>query len=331
MPDPLNIALAFRIDDDQVARIEALDPRIRVLKLSQMSGQREPTDTTKASLLEQIAEAEVVLGPSRIPVEYFDAAVRLRWFQCINAGIERMEQGGLLRRGFVVTTAAGLASVAIAEYVLGTMVMLAKDLHHFGRTQQEHKWDFRFTRELAGKTVGILGLGEIGRETARRARAFDMQVIASRRKVATGATDPDADELFAHSDLDELLARSDYLVVAVPLTAETTRMIGAAELAKMKPSASIINIARGEVLDQAALVAALQAGTIASAALDVFDPEPLPENSPLWEMPNVIVTPHISGAVEGYGHKATELFIANLRRYLAGEPLAHMANPELGY
>ena len=331
MPEPLNIALAFRIDDDQVARIEALDPRIHILKLSQISGRTEPIGAVKDSLMQQLAEAEVVLGPSRIPVEYFDAAQRLRWFQCINAGIERMEQGGLLRRGFAVTTAAGLASVAIAEYVVGTMVMLAKDLHHFGRTQEARKWDFRFTGELAGKTVGILGLGEIGRETARRARAFDMRVIASRRTVATGAVDPDADELFSHSNLDELLARSDYLVIAVPLTPETTHMIGAAELAKMKPTASIVNVARGEVIDQDALIAALNAGTIASAALDVFDPEPLPESSPLWAMQNVIVTPHISGAVEGYGHKATELFIANLRRYLAGEPLAHLANPELGY
>ncbi|MGH2632000.1 MAG: D-2-hydroxyacid dehydrogenase, partial [Tepidiformaceae bacterium] len=252
-------------------------------------------------------------------------------FQCINAGIERMEQGGLLRRGFAVTTAAGLASVAIAEYVVGTMVMLAKDLHRFGRTQDERKWDFHFTRELAGKTVGILGLGEIGRETSRRARAFDIHVIASRRTVVAGASDPDADELFAHSNLDELLARSDYLVVAVPLTPETRGMLGAAEFAKMKPTASIVNVARGEVIDQAAMIAALQAGAIASAALDVFDPEPLPEDNPLWAMPNVIVTPHISGAVEGYGHKATELFIANLQRYLAGEPLAHLANPELGY
>lgn len=331
MPDPLNIALAFRIDDDQVARIEALDPRVRVLKLSQISGQREPPEAVRATLLEQIAEAEVILGPNRIPIEYFDAATRLRWFQCINAGIERMEQRGLLRRGFAVTTAAGLAAGAIAEYVLGAMVMLAKNLHQYGRLQQERKWEFRFTGELAGKTVGILGLGEIGRETARRARAFDMRVIASRRTVIAGATDPDADEVFAHSQLDELLARSDYLVVAVPLTPETRAMLGPAEFAKMKPTASIVNVARGDVIDQAALIRALQDGTIASAALDVLDPEPLPEESPLWAMPNVIVTPHISGAVEGYGHKATELFIGNLERYLAGERLAHLANPELGY
>ncbi len=331
MTKPLTVALAFRIDDDQVARIEALDPRIRIINLSEISGRQAPEGEAKAAVLGRIAEAEVILGPSRIPIEYFDAATRLRWFQCVNAGIERMERDGLLRRGFAVTTAAGLASSAIAEYVIGSMVMLAKGLHRFTVSQQRHAWEFRMTGELSGKTVGILGLGEIGRETARRARAFNMRVIASRRTVSATAADRDCDELVSYSDLDYLLAQSDYLVVAVPLTPETHHLLGAAQFAKMRPTASIVNVARGEVIDQPALIEALRAGTITSAALDVFDPEPLPAESPLWDLPNVIITPHISGAVEGYGHKATELFIANLRRYLDGEPLAHLANPELGY
>ena len=331
MTEPLTVALAFRIDDDQVARIEALDPRIRIINLSEISGRQAPEGAAKAAVLDRIAEAEVILGPSRIPIEYFDAATRLRWFQCVNAGIERMERDGLLRRGFAVTTAAGLASSAIAEYVIGSMVMLAKGLHRFTASQQRHAWEFRMTGELSGKTVGILGLGEIGRETARRARAFNMRVIASRRTVSATGADPDCDELVSYSDLDYLLERSDYLVVAVPLTPETHHLLGAAQFARMRPTASIVNVARGEVIDQPALIEALRAGTIASAALDVFDPEPLPAESPLWDLPNVIITPHISGAVEGYGHKATELFIANLRCYLDGQPLAHLANPELGY
>jgi phosphoglycerate dehydrogenase-like enzyme len=155
--------------------------------------------------------------------------------------------------------------------------------------------------------------------------------LASRRTVAAGAIDPDCDEIVPYSHLARLLTESDFLVLALPLTAETRHLIGAGEMATMKRTASIINIARGEIIDQAALVKALTDGVIASAALDVFDPEPLPAESPLWDMPNVIVTPHISGAVEGYGHKATDMFIANLKRYLAGEALAHRANPELGY
>jgi phosphoglycerate dehydrogenase-like enzyme len=332
LSNQITIAIAFRIDDESIERIKALDPRIRIIDASQISGRGgEPDAGTKARILAELAGAEIMLGPNRIPIDYFDAAIGLKWFQSINAGIERMDRDGLLKRGFVVTSAAGLASVPIAEYVIGAMVMLAKGLHTAARAQREHRWDFRMTAELAGKTVGIAGLGEIGRETAKRARAFEMRVLASRRTVAAGATDPDCDELVPYSNLERLLSESDFLVMALPLTAETQHMIGAAELAQMKPTASIINIARGEIIDQAALVAALSNGTIASAALDVFDPEPLPAESPFWDMPNVIVTPHISGAVEGYGHKATELFIANLKRYLAGEALVHVANPELGY
>ena len=332
MSEEINIALAFRIDEESIARIAALDPRIRMIDVSQISGRGgEPDAETKARIMADLAGAEIMLGPNRIPIEYFDAAIGLKWFQSINAGIERMDRDGLLKRGFVVTSAAGLASVAIAEYVIGTIVMLAKGLHTAVRAQPEHRWDFRMTGEAAGKTVGIVGLGEIGRETAKRARAFEMRVVASRRTVAAGATDPDCDEILPYSNLARLLSESDFLVLALPLTTETRHLIGAAELAKMKPTASIINIARGEIIDQGALVTALTTGVIASAALDVFDPEPLPAESPLWDMPNVIVTPHISGAVEGYGHKATEMFIANLKRYLAGEALAHQANPELGY
>ena len=332
MSEEINIALAFRIDEESITRIAALDPRIRMIDVSQISGRGgEPDAETKARIMADLAGAEIMLGPNRIPIEYFDAAIGLKWFQSINAGIERMDRDGLLKRGFVVTSAAGLASVAIAEYVIGTIVMLAKGLHTAVRAQPEHRWDFRMTGEAAGKTVGIVGLGEIGRETAKRARAFEMRVVASRRTVAAGATDPDCDEILPYSNLARLLSESDFLVLALPLTTETRHLIGAAELAKMKPTASIINIARGEIIDQGALVTALTTGVIASAALDVFDPEPLPAESPLWDMPNVIVTPHISGAVEGYGHKATEMFIANLKRYLAGEALAHQANPELGY
>jgi D-2-hydroxyacid dehydrogenase (NADP+) len=331
LSDSITVALAFRIDDESIERIKAVDPRIRIVNAWEISGRGGPDEVAKARILGEFADVDIILGPNRMPMEYFEAAKQLKWFQSINAGIERMDREGLLKRGFAVTTAAGLAAVPIAEYVIGTMVMLAKSLQIDVRQQQEHTWKSHMTLELAGKTVGILGLGEIGRETAKRARVFDMRVIASRRSVASGATDPDCHELIAHSDIDRLCAESDFLVVAVPLTAETTHMVGAAQLAKMKPTASIVNIARGQVIDQGALIEALRNGTIAGAALDVFDPEPLPADSPLWDMPNVIVTPHISGSVEGYGHKATELFIANLRRYIAGEPLSHQANPELGY
>jgi phosphoglycerate dehydrogenase-like enzyme len=329
--NPIVIAVTFPLDAAALARIRAIDPRIEVLDLGMIAGRKPPDAETRARLLTEIARAEIMLGPNRIPVEYFDGAVALRWFQSINAGVERLDRDGLLRREFIVTTGSGLAAGPIAEYVLGAMVMLAKGLHTSVRHQQERRWEFRFTSELAGKTIGIVGLGEIGRETARRARAFGMRIVASRRRAEPGGLDPDCDRLVTHSGLGELLSESDYVVVAVPLTAETTRLIGARELAAMKRSAFLINVARGEIIDQQALIDALRAGTLAGAALDVTDPEPLPADNPLWGMENVILTPHVSGAVEGYGHRAVEFFAENLGRYLRGERLAHIASPELGY
>lgn len=327
----LTVAVAFRIDEDALARIRAVDPAIEVLDLSAISGRQVADDETKARYLKDIGEATILFGPNRIPIEYFDAAHNLHWFQCINAGVERLAHDGLLTRGFAVTTAAGLASVAIAEYVIGTMIMLAKGLHSSVLDQARRRWDFRFTGELAGKTVGIVGFGAIGREIARRAHAFDMRVIASRRRVQPGEQHEHAHEVVSYSDLDYLLAESDYLVLAVPLTPETRHLLGREQFAKMKPAATLVNIARGEVVDQPQLIEALQAGVIAAAALDVTDPEPLPAESTLWGMPNVILTPHISGAVEGYGHKAAELFLANLERFVRGEPLQNLVSPELGY
>lgn len=331
MTGEIVVGLTFRINDSLIAEIEAVDPRIRTLKLFEIGARGGPDPETKARLLSEIAGAEVLLGTVGTPVEYFDAATSLKWYQAINAGLNRMDHEGLLRRGFMVTSGAGIASVAIAEWILGTMVMLAKDLHGYVRQQAASKWESRVSGELQGKTVGIVGLGAIGRETARRCRAFGMRVVATRRNVQPGAGDDDCDELLPLTALRRLLEVSDYVVLCLPLTAETRGMIGAGELAAMKRTAFLANVARGEVVDQAALIAALKDGTIAGAALDVTTPEPLPSESELWTLPNVILTPHMAGNVEGYGHKAAGVFIANLRRYVAGEPLEHLAKPELGY
>ncbi|MEP7215076.1 MAG: D-2-hydroxyacid dehydrogenase [Anaerolineaceae bacterium] len=331
MTEELVVGLTFRIDDALIAEIEAVDPRIRTLRLFEISGRQEPDAETKARLLEQIATVEVLMGTSGTPREYFEAATRLRWFQSINAGVERLEREGVLGLGFAVTSGAGIASVAIAEWILGMMVMLTKNLHVYVRQQTEAHWESRRSGELAGKTVGIVGLGAIGRATATRCRAFGMRVIASRRTVLAGSSDPDCDVVLPYSALPQLLDEADYVVLSLPLTAETRGLIGAPELARMKATAFLLNVARGDVVDQAALITALKTGTIAGAGLDVTSPEPLPAESELWALPNLILTPHMSGNVEGYGHKAAGVFVANLRRYVAGAPLEHLANPSLGY
>lgn len=331
MTDELVVGLTFRIDDALIAEIEAVDPRIRTLRLFEISGRQEPDAGTKTRLLQQLATVEVLMGTSGTAREYFEAATGLRWFQSINAGLERLEREGILGMGFAVTSGAGIASVAIAEWILGTMVMLTKNLHVYVRQQTGAHWESRRSGELDGKTVGIVGLGAIGRETAKRCRAFGMRVIASRRTVAAGSSDPDCDAILPYSELSRLLEEADYVVLSLPLTAETGGLIGAPELSRMKSTAFLLNVARGGVVDQAALISALKAGTIAGAGLDVTSPEPLPADSELWALPNVILTPHMSGNVEGYGHKAATVFVANLRRYVAGEPLEHLANPALGY
>ena len=331
MSESIRIAVTFHVDEAGLDRIRSVDPRIELLDLAEISGRTPPVGEIRERLLAEVARAEVMLGPNRIPIEYFDRAIDLKWFQSINAGVERLDRDGLLRRGFTVTTASGLAAGPIAEYVIGTMVMLAKGLQLSVRHQLERRWEFRFTGELAGKTLGIVGLGEIGRETARRARPFGMRIIASRRRVTGEANHPDCDELIPQSQLHRLLSESDYVVLSVPLTSDTARLIGPAEFATMKSSACLINIARGEVIDQSALIEALRSGKIAGAALDVTDPEPLPPDNPFWAMENVILTPHVSGAVEGYGSRAVEFFVPNLERYLRGETLAHVASADLGY
>jgi phosphoglycerate dehydrogenase-like enzyme len=325
------VGLTFRIDDALVAEIEAVAPCIRTVRMFEIGGRSAPDEATKARILRDLADVEVMMGTVGLPVEYFDAAGNLKWYQAINAGLERMERAGILHRGFAVTSGAGIASVGIAEWIVGSMVMLAKNLHVYVRQQSAAKWEPSRSGELDGKTVGIVGLGEIGRETARRCRAFGMKVIATRRNVQPGTVDPDCDALLPYAQLNRVLEVSDYVVLSVPLTGETRGLIGAPQLAAMKKSAFLLNVARGDIVDQAALIAALKDGAIAGAALDVTSPEPLPADSELWTLPNVILTPHISGNVEGYGHKAAGVFVANLRRYVDGEPLLHRANPDLGY
>jgi phosphoglycerate dehydrogenase-like enzyme len=327
------IAITFKLDPEVISEIQAVDPRVRILDFPSLVLRPGVTlsDEEMAQAKAVFAEAEIIFGPNTLPLDLMNAATRLKWFQVITAGVDRLAREGLLTRGFTVTKVSGLAAPAIAEYVMGTILMLCKGLHTSVRDQEAHQWNFRFTAELRGKTCGIVGMGAIGREVARRARPFGMRVIASRRRAAPGETDPDCDLLLPHSDLERVLAESDYAVLCIPLTHETAGIIGAKELAAMKPGASLINIARGAVVDQDALIAALRSGALASAALDVVDPEPLPTDSPLWDMPNVILTPHISGAVEGYGHRAADIFIANLRRYVNGLPLDNLVDPTLAY
>lgn len=254
---------------------------------------------------------------------------RLRWLQASSAGVGQViAKAGLQGSGIIVTTASGLHAGPLAEFVMLGLLMWSKQYPMIARQQANREWKKYATDELPGKTLAIIGPGKIGREVARHARAFGMYVLAapSSLKGRTPA-DYNADELFAtdKKSLHEALARSDALVLAMPHTPQTERMIGAEEFAALKPGAYFINIARGKVVDEAALIAALESGHLYGAALDVFETEPLPPESPLWGMPNVVVAPHSASTVYRENERLIDLFLHNLDLFLAGR-YAEMRN-----
>lgn len=330
--EPIPVVVSFPLTEGTRTTIEGASPLVRILDYPAeriAPGAFRPPPTAEQARI--LAQAEVLFGSHLDPIAVHEAAPNLKWFQVLTAGLDELIEQGILDLDFTITTMSGVGAVPIAEYCMGVMVMLEKDLHEAMRDQLEHRWNFHFAGQLKGKTCGIVGLGAIGRELAIRARAFGMRVVATRRSAEAGDTDPDVDVLLPSSDLPQLLADSDYVNLCVPLTPDTDGMIGADELALMKPAASIVNIARATVIDTDALLDALRAGRIAGAALDVHDPEPLPEDSPFWDMPNVIVTPHRSGSIHGYFDRAAEFFAENLQRYVRGEPLANVVGRERGY
>jgi len=292
-----------------------------------------PADEAAADRL--LPEADVVWGWAVRPAN-FARAGRLRWIQVSAASVHGLLFPELIASAVVVTNGRGLHGVAMAEHTLGVILAFTRKLHLARDAQRERRWAqsslWRAAPPfggLAGRTLGLVGLGAIGRATAERARALGLEVLAVRRH-----PDPDpapADAQWGPDRLPELIARADFLVLAAPLTEATRGLIGAAELARMRRDAILINLGRGALVDERALVAALEAGTIAGAALDVFEHEPLDPASPLWAMPNVIVTPHVSGFGPRYWERATELFTRNLRAFLDGRPLENVVDKRAGY
>jgi D-2-hydroxyacid dehydrogenase (NADP+) len=259
---------------------------------------------------------------------YLGAARRapnLRWLQSCFAGTDDPIFSEMRGNGVVVTSAAGSNAAPIAQTVMAYLLAFACDLPRVGRDQVERRWEAHSVLELDGRRLGIVGLGSIGRQVARLAAAFGMHVIGTRR--TPHADDPC--ETWTNDRLDELLAWADAVVVCAPLTDRTRRSIGAAQFAAMRRGAWFVNVGRGEIVVEQELIAALESGHIGYAGLDVFDVEPLPDASPLWTMPNVIVTPHMSGTSEASDARVIELFLENLGRWVAGEPLRNVSRDEL--
>jgi phosphoglycerate dehydrogenase-like enzyme len=292
-----------------------------------------PADRDEA--VRVLAHADVVLGWAA-RAEDFAVAKRLRWVHLTAAGVGPQLFPEFVASDVVLTNSRGLHAVSMAEHALGVILMFSRKLHLARDAQREARWTQveQFVAPppfdmLPGRTLGLVGLGAIGGAIAERARAFGMSVLAVRRR--PGAGHPGVDAEWGRERLNELLERSDYLVLCAPETSETSGMIGAAELARMKPSAVLVNVGRGALVDEPALIEALSAGRIAGAALDVMAEEPLPAMSPLWGMPNVIVTSHVSGMGPRYWERAMDMFAANLERWLEGRPLENVVDKRAGY
>ncbi len=282
-----------------------------------------------------LPDSDVVFGWGLTPAN-FATAGRLRWVHVSAAGVGPLLFPALVESDVVVTNGRGLHSVAMAEHALGVILAFARKLHLARDAQRERRWAHLplWTEppafgELPGSTLGLVGLGNVGGAIAVRARALGLEVIAVRRHPAR-PPEP-ATEQWGPERLPELIARADWLVLTAPLTAETRRLIGRDAIARMKPSAVLVNLGRGALVDEPALIEALEAGRIAGAALDVFDEEPLPEASPLWAMPQVILTPHVSGLGPRYWERAVDLFARNLRAFLARQPLENRVDKRAGY
>ena len=288
--------------------------------------------TDEAGLADALAGAEVLFAYhflSGALAEAWHGADSLRWLHVAAAGVDSFMTPQVRASDVVVTNSRGVFDDAIAEYVLGQVLSFAKDLPGSWRRQQQHTWEHRESERVAGTRALVVGTGPIGRAIARLLRAAGLQVRGSGRRARE--EDPDFGVVCAQEDLHGELAAADWVVLAAPLTDSTRGMIDAEALSAMRSTARLINVGRGELVRTEDLVAALQQGTIAGAALDVLETEPLPAGHPLWDLPTALVTPHCSGDFIGWRGALVELFAANLARWQAGEPLHNVVDKTRGY
>jgi phosphoglycerate dehydrogenase-like enzyme len=335
------LLIASYLEPEYVQTVREVDPRLEVIYEPDLlpkplypadhynSGTRTPEQEQRWRLLLSKAEILFDFDYSNLR-ELPDLAPRLRWIQASSAGI-----GQLVKRyqydqrmpNTVFTTASGVHARPLAEFCVMAMLMHYKGALKMLTNQRHKRWERYAGTDLEGHVLGVIGLGKIGSEVARFARLLGMTVHGTNVIPVQGTVD----YYYRPDHWHEMLPLLDILVLCVPHTPETEKMIGKRELAELKSGAYLINIARGAVVDEEALIDALRSGHLSGAALDVFDKEPLPPSSPLWEMENVLVSPHSASTSDRENRRLTELFCSNLRRYLQGQPLFNVLNPDLYY
>lgn len=337
-----NVLIASYLEPEYVEQIRQVDPRLRVIyEPTLIPAPRYPADHTGAPLkrtIEEEARWQALLADAEIMFDFDhthrealpDLAPNLRWLQATSAGIGQfVKRMGYAERlpNAVFTTASGVHARPLAEFCMMALLVHYKRLTHIMAEQARRHWERYAATDLEGRTLAVVGLGKVGEMVAQMAKGLGMRTIGTR---ARGTSDA-VDQFFAPDQLHAILGEADVVVLIVPHTPTTDQMIDAAALAAMKPGAYLINIARGAVVDEVALIGALQSGHLGGAALDVFATEPLPPESPLWAMPNVLVSPHSASTSDRENQRLTDLFCDNLQRYLAGEALRNVLDVERLY
>lgn len=304
------------------------DPQLKILE-----GIPHTVGRNAEELRQAAQDAAVILhwsGPRAELRSVYLEAPRVRWVHSRNAGLDNTLFPELVESDVPLTNGTGVFSQSLGEFALAMVLYFAKDFPRTLRNQRSGRWEEFDVDEIAGQTMGIVGYGDIGRACARRAHAMDMKVLALKRHPPE-KPDPLIEQFYQAQHLQEMLGRCDYVVVAAPLTQETHHMISDRQFAAMKRSAVLINVGRGPVVDQAALVRALQTGMIRGAGLDVFEKEPLPEGDPLWKMDNVFISPHSADHTRDWLDQAMRFFLRQYERFTKGEPLRNVVNKKLGY
>jgi len=342
--DRLTVLIASYLEPDLVERIASVAPdRVRVVDARELlpapqyaadhAGIRRdlaPADLERWRAL--LAEADILfdfdwLEADRLPLN----APRVRWIQATSSGIgEFLKQEQLLDWPVTFTTASGVHAVPLAEFATLGLLHLIKDMPHLLAQQRAHRWQRYTSRQLAGQRALVVGLGSVGRRVSEVLSHLGLEVWGVKR-TSTGTPPTGVDRLVGRAEFHDALARTDALILACPYTPDTHHLIGAAEFARLPVGAILVNLARGAVVDEPAMVDALRSGHLAGAVLDVFEEEPLPTESPLWDMPNVLVSPHSASTVGVENSLIVDLFIDNLRRYLDDQPMRNVFDRSRAY